>query len=61
MVVTGLILRWGAHGAALAEGGFEDGEFKVGEEEIDELVGGVVDGGGYVGGCLRRGGKGGDC
>ena len=60
MVVTGLILRWGAHGAALAGGGFEGGEFKVGGEEIGELVGGAVDGGGHVGGCLRRGRRGGE-
>lgn len=48
VVITGLILRWGAHGASLAGGGFEGGEFKVGGEVIGELVGGAVDGGGHV-------------
>ena len=45
----------------MGEGLFVPGEFKVGGEEISELTGGAVGGGGVVGGCLRGGWRVGGC
>lgn len=55
VVVADLFRGWEAHGVAFNGDGFVPGEFKVGGEEIGELVGGAVCGGGVVGGCLRGG------
>ena len=57
VVVADLFRGWIAHGVAFNGGGFVPGEFKVGGEEIRELVGGAVDGRGVVCGCLRGGGR----